>query len=99
MQCVHYLLKFVIITIRKYFCNVMTYKYTTRASQRDVKNHSLWMFMDAADSLFVVRFLLSGKTESLFLQNIYESKFLKLLAIAVCSSQNIDESRLQDGRP
>ena len=25
-----------------------------RASQRDVKNHSLWMFMDAADSLFVV---------------------------------------------
>ena len=25
-----------------------------RASQRDVKNHSLWMFMDATDSLFVV---------------------------------------------
>ena len=28
--------------------------FVTRASQRDVKNHSLWMFMDAADSLFVV---------------------------------------------
>ena len=27
-----------------------------RASQRDVKNHSLWMFMDAADSLFVVSY-------------------------------------------
>ena len=27
-----------------------------RASQRDVKNQSLWMFLDAADSLFVVIF-------------------------------------------
>ena len=26
-----------------------------RASERDVTHHSLWMFMDAADSLFVVR--------------------------------------------
>ena len=61
-MCIIILLKFVIITIRIYFCNVMTYKYSIRASQRDVKNHSLWMFMDAADSLFVVRFLLSGKS-------------------------------------
>ncbi|KAK2554945.1 DNA repair endonuclease XPF [Acropora cervicornis] len=29
---------------------------TLRASQRDVKNQSLWMFLDAADTLFVVRF-------------------------------------------
>ena len=27
----------------------------SRASQRDVKNQSLWMFLDAADTLFVVR--------------------------------------------
>ena len=32
-----------------------SYMSPFRASQRDVKNHSLWMFMDAADSLFVVR--------------------------------------------
>ena len=40
-----------------------------RASQRDVKNHSLWMFMDAADSLFVV-------TIFEFLSFILECRFL-----------------------
>ena len=46
----------VFITARLFFFRLKLKSYMSpfRASQRDVKNHSLWMFMDAADSLFVV---------------------------------------------
>lgn len=44
----------------------LTIKYMfSRASQRDVKNQSLWMFLDAADTLFVVRFKFWQKFEYL----------------------------------
>ena len=46
-----------------------SYMSPFRASQRDVKNHSLWMFMDAADSLFVVTILE-------FLSLVLEGRFL-----------------------
>lgn len=44
----------ILLYLTQYDC-VTFYNFleSLRASQRDVKNHSLWMFMDAADSLFV----------------------------------------------
>ncbi|XP_073228243.1 DNA repair endonuclease XPF-like [Porites lutea] len=47
-------LRLVLLYLTQYDC-VTFYNFleSLRASQRDVKNHSLWMFMDAADSLFV----------------------------------------------
>ncbi|XP_066015093.1 DNA repair endonuclease XPF-like isoform X3 [Pocillopora verrucosa] len=47
-------LRLILLYLTQYDC-VTFYNFleSLRASQRDVKNHSLWMFMDAADSLFV----------------------------------------------
>lgn len=47
-------LRLILLYLTQYDC-VTFYNFleTLRASQRDVKNHSLWMFLDAADSLFV----------------------------------------------
>ncbi|XP_022786619.1 DNA repair endonuclease XPF-like isoform X3 [Stylophora pistillata] len=47
-------LRLILLYLTQYDC-VTFYNFleSLRASQRDIKNHSLWMFMDAADSLFV----------------------------------------------
>ncbi|KAJ7377217.1 DNA repair endonuclease XPF [Desmophyllum pertusum] len=47
-------LRLILLYLTQYDC-ITFYNFleSLRASQRDVKNHSLWMFMDAADSLFV----------------------------------------------
>ncbi|XP_067027511.1 DNA repair endonuclease XPF-like isoform X2 [Acropora muricata] len=47
-------LRLILLYLTQYDC-VTFYNFleTLRASQRDVKNQSLWMFLDAADTLFV----------------------------------------------